>query len=141
MDAIKVISPIAQVSVFKRGQNVQLTDHFHLKEFECPCGACKYTLVDLDHVDRLEKLRKIFNRSITISSGFRCGEHNKEVGGAKNSQHLLGIATDISIPNATPWEVYCASTPIFDGVGIYDDFVHVDSRSEEARWDIRTRKV
>lgn len=141
MESTKIISPIAQVSIFKRGQNVQLTNNFHLREFECKCGECAHTLVDLDHVDRLEKLRRFFNRKITITSGFRCAEYNKVVGGVLDSQHTLGTATDIQIKDATPWEVYTAAIGIFDGVGVYDTFVHVDSRSEEARWDKRTRKV
>ena len=29
---------------------------------------------------------------------------------------------------------------LFDGVGRYDTFTHVDSRGLRARWDMRTKK-
>ena len=36
---------------------------------------------------------------IIISSGFRCKELNKLVGGVSNSYHLLGLAADIVAPS------------------------------------------
>ena len=49
----------------------------------------------------LEPLREAFGRPITVSSGFRCPELNKAVGGARTSQHLLGQAADIHAPTGT----------------------------------------
>ena len=45
--------------------------------------------------DVLQPLRKAWGHPIVVSSGYRCEELNKAVGGAKNSQHLLGEAADI----------------------------------------------
>ena len=45
----------------------------------------------------LEPLRVAMGRPINISSGFRCEQLNKAVGGVYNSQHLKGQAADISI--------------------------------------------
>jgi len=45
----------------------------------------------------LEPLRVAMGRPINISSGFRCEQLNKSVGGVYNSQHLKGQAADISI--------------------------------------------
>ena len=50
-------------------------------------------------VNVLEPLREYFNCPIVISSGYRCPALNKAVGGASNSQHILGEACDIRIPN------------------------------------------
>lgn len=47
-----------------------------------------------EHV--LDPLRIAFKRPIHINSGFRTPEINKAIGGAKNSQHCLGIAADIT---------------------------------------------
>lgn len=47
-----------------------------------------------EHV--LDPLRIAFKRPININSGFRSSEVNKAIGGAKNSQHCLGIAADIT---------------------------------------------
>lgn len=46
----------------------------------------------------LEPLRARFG-AIRINSGFRCQILNLQVGGAINSQHTLGEAADIFIPN------------------------------------------
>ena len=45
----------------------------------------------------LEPLRVAMGRPINISSGFRCEQLNKAVGGVYNSQHLKGQAADINI--------------------------------------------
>lgn len=47
-----------------------------------------------EHV--LDPLRIAFKRPIHINSGFRTPEINKSIGGAKNSQHCLGMASDIT---------------------------------------------
>ena len=45
----------------------------------------------------LEPLRVAMGRPINISSGYRCEQLNKAVGGVYNSQHLKGQAADINI--------------------------------------------
>ena len=42
-----------------------------------------------------DKVREHFNKPIYISSGYRCQELDKAVGGQLNSQHLRGEAIDI----------------------------------------------
>ena len=44
----------------------------------------------------LQPLRDKLNKPIYISSGFRCEELNKIVGGVNTSQHLIGQAADIT---------------------------------------------
>lgn len=43
----------------------------------------------------LDRLRGEWGRPIIVTSGYRCKELNAAVGGARNSQHLKGQATDI----------------------------------------------
>ena len=43
----------------------------------------------------LDPLREAYGRPIVVTSGFRCKELNKAVGGASNSQHMIGQAADI----------------------------------------------
>ena len=45
----------------------------------------------------LEPLRVAMGKPINISSGFRCPQLNKAVGGVYNSQHLKGQAADLCI--------------------------------------------
>jgi zinc D-Ala-D-Ala carboxypeptidase len=43
----------------------------------------------------LEPLREAVGGPIKISSGYRCPRLNKAIGGAKNSQHMVGEAADV----------------------------------------------
>lgn len=44
----------------------------------------------------LQPLRDMYGRPITVNSGYRSPVVNKQVGGAKNSQHIRGEAVDIT---------------------------------------------
>lgn len=44
----------------------------------------------------LDKVREMWGKPIGVNSGYRSAELNREVGGAKNSQHLRGEACDIT---------------------------------------------
>jgi hypothetical protein len=131
---------MANIQTFKRGDKTRLSANFSVKEFECKCGKCPETLIDLDHVQQLQQLRDNLGRSITINSAYRCLDHNTAVGGEKNSQHMKGVATDITIKGVSPDEVADACEKLFDGIGRYDTFTHVDSRGKKARWDFRSKK-
>lgn len=135
----KLISPLSTVEFFRRGQNVQITEHFHLREFECKCGVCPYTLMSVDHVTRLQGLRNALKLPIKINSAYRCPKHNEASGGEKYSMHMFGLATDIAVVGLDP-AVVASHSREFEGVGIYDTWVHLDSRGFMAFWDKRTRK-
>ncbi len=49
----------------------------------------------VDHV--LDPLREAWGGPITVNSGYRCPELNRAVGGVANSQHLTGLAADITV--------------------------------------------
>ena len=56
-------------------------------------------------------------------------------GGVKNSKHLVGKASDISVKGLTPLEVYNTIERLIKngdmlqgGLGLYDTFVHYDIR-------------
>ena len=131
---------MADIRKFKRGEDVKLSDNFHLSEYECKCGKCLETLVDMDHVAKLQQLRHDLGSPISITSGYRCPDHNAAVGGSTHSQHKLGTATDIVVSGMKPDEVADACEK-FEGLGRYDTFTHIDSRTTgRARWDKRSPK-
>lgn len=69
-------------------------EFFQLKEFRCPC--CKKGLVAVQLVYFLDELRRVWDGPIRVNSAWRCPRHNKDVGGAQSSRHLIGCAADIS---------------------------------------------
>lgn len=130
------------ICTFKKGGDVKLSKNFNSNEFDCQCGykTCTSTLIDLDHVAKLQKLRNKLKKSIKITSAYRCEQHNNDVGGAKHSQHKLGTATDIQVTSISPDGVAnWAEKFSFDGIGRYDTFTHIDSRGFNATWDNRSK--
>ena len=75
-------------------------------------------------------------------SGYRDEEVNRLCGGEENSYHLKGCACDIHISGAdyTGEELAEMVLDVADemgveiGLGIYEDWIHVDTRGYEARW-------
>ena len=128
---------------------MKLTDNFSLKEFECNCG-CKMPEFVKENViklaDNLQTLRTVLLKPIKITNAYRCKSHNAKVGGAKNSQHLLGKAADVQVTDESPEDVAktindLMKTELFDlgGIGKYDTFTHVDIRGTKARWNFKKK--
>ena len=54
----------------------------------------------------LEEVKKLLGgKAIMVNSAFRSAEVNRAVGSTDKSQHRLGCACDIRVPNMTPDEV------------------------------------
>jgi len=115
--------------------------HFVAKEFECQCG-CGKTIDNIELLDVLEDIRFHFNKPITITSGYRCEKHNREVGGSINSKHMEGIACDFKVRDVKSKEVVSYLNLLYPnkyGIGIYSrnnstDRTHLDIRPTKARW-------
>lgn len=54
----------------------------------------------------LDPLREMINSPIRVTSGYRTPEHNKNIGGSKNSQHTKGQAVDIQPMKVNTKEVF-----------------------------------
>lgn len=131
---------------------MKLSEHFELKEFVASRTAKSLRInnepapCDIEHLKRLcdtvlEPLRSMFgdNARVYITSGYRCPELNKAVGGVSNSQHLQGLAADIHVAvvdntvvpvrvsYVNPYDVFTTvnSLPSVDQSILYDGFVHV----------------
>jgi len=115
-----------------------LTRNFSRSEFACPC--CGRADVDMRLVDALQELRDLAGVPVRVNSGFRCAKHNREVGGARRSRHLLGEAADIVVKGLTPERMYRLAEQVEafrnGGIGLYPQqgFIHVDVRGGRARW-------
>lgn len=106
----------------------QAGSHFSQSEFKCKhCGQVK---CDKELLAKMELLRtKLGNKPIVVTSGYRCPQHNKAVGGVKNSQHVEGKAADIKVRGKSPDEVARAAKAVgFTFTKIYPTWTHVDIR-------------
>ena len=95
--------------------DIHLSEHFLLSEFTRSSTAERLGIdnsldasnpLDQDVINNLrnlceqilEPLREFAGQPIIISSGYRCPQLNIKVGGVYSSQHTLGEACDIRIP-------------------------------------------
>lgn len=128
---------------YKKGMSIQVSKDFWSSEFDCKCDYpdCTKTIINLDHVTNLQVLRDRLSSPIRINSGYRCEKHNKDIGGASESRHKKGDASDLEVEGYSPNKVASESEHLFSGLGRYNTFTHVDSRpNESARWDFRSKK-
>ena len=120
-----------------------LTRNFSRHEFKCHCcGGVPSDEVLLQIARPLQALRDTLNEvypgtRIEIRSGFRCKTHNKAIGGALHSRHMLGLAVDCHVPRMQPEEFaeWAAKIPEFEqsGIGVYPTWVHLDV-GRSRRW-------
>lgn len=109
--------------------------------------ACKGTgrlVVDDQALDKLQALRDRLGKPLILTSAYRSPEHNKRVGGAKNSRHMQGDAFDVMMTNHDPFGFESAARAAgFKGFGFYQKsgFMHIDTGPERSwgkRWPMMT---
>lgn len=133
---------------------MKLTEHFDLQEFTYSETAKRYgiknkpkTLI-IDNIrtlceEILEPLRLEIGKPIHISSGYRCLELNKKIGGVPTSQHCIGQACDFKIDGMTSYEIAEVVLELnlpFDQLILYPTFVHV-SYSDRCRRQLLYNKT
>jgi hypothetical protein len=106
--------------------NLFVSPHFRLVEFQCRCCGCVKLHPEL--LAKLEKLREVWKSPLLITSGFRCSQHNRNVKGAEGSLHILGQAADVVVfRDDQPRFIEEAKEAGFDQAIPYGtrDFVHL----------------
>jgi zinc D-Ala-D-Ala carboxypeptidase len=112
----------------------RLTAHFALEELACTEHR------EIDNAPppevvanlrgaaaRMEEVRRLLgDRVISVSSGFRCPELNREVGGSRTSAHLTGHAVDFNC--------YGFGDPLAVCRAIADSGAAFDQLIEEGSW-------
>lgn len=96
----------------------------------------------------LDPLRAAYGKPIIVTSGYRCTELNKAVGGAASSQHVKGEAADIRTVADTPAEnkklydlIVELKLPFDQLINEYGyDWVHVSFGARHRRQKLRAVK-
>lgn len=126
----------------------ELTKHFLYSSMKSKDGSSTPFSFksNLQHLaEALEVVRLFYALPMFVNSAYRSPAHNVAVGGSPKSFHLLGKASDVYIDTIEPIELYqvflfCMRTGLipFGGLGLYDNFVHYDTRGYLVQWDERT---
>lgn len=94
--ALVVDKPVETVENFWKS-----VKHFNKSEFACKCGGryCDGHPAEISRrvVEVLDTVREYTGKPVVVSSGVRCKNHNKSVGGVGNSYHLKGRAADFTV--------------------------------------------
>jgi len=119
--------------------NRKLSENFRVREFICPC--CGKEGIKDDVVFHLQMAHDLLpvHRVMIITSGYRCEEHNKEVGGVEDSAHKKGLAVDIKCEDSSyRFLLIPALIKVgFKRIGIYSSFIHCDldeTKDQKVMW-------
>jgi uncharacterized protein YcbK (DUF882 family) len=128
----------ATVKVYSKSKDgsKKLSANFKVREFACSDGT-DVIFISEGLVAVLQQIRSHFGKPVTINSAYRTVAKNRAVGGATYSQHLYGLAADITVKGVAPKDVAAyAETllPNTGGIGIYSTFTHIDVRAVKSRW-------
>ena len=132
----------------------KLTKNFELHEFNCKDGT-KVPVEYINNVTILAKQLQIIrvyrsaevgeDTPIQIISAYRSEAHNKKVGGAKNSMHLKGKASDIRVKKEYMNHLHLLINELIDtneiiagGITYYKEknFIHYDIRGVKTKWKV-----
>ena len=120
------------------------SSHFSQSEFDSHDGVATpgSILGNIQNVmNQLEVLRTDVGVPINVVSGYRSPAQNAKVGGKGQSRHMCGQAADIQVRDMTPADVHATIERLIaagqmqqGGLGLYNSFVHYDTRGTKARW-------
>lgn len=112
--------------------------YFSPSEFRCRCGHCNHSSYPTTPLSKelrayLDALRLAYGAPIVITSGWRCLSHNRIVGGAAKSDHLSGIAADISAADfgelvsihRSMWELLPRYHRMYDHIDKDRRYIHI----------------
>ena len=141
----------------------------HFADEELCCPHCLINGMQQSALDLAEDVRAKAEDNygqgrvrLTVNSAYRCPEHNVAVGGAKHSQHVLGLALDLKMEIAQDFggkgkrkwvpvpvgvfEGIARRSKLLGGIGRDDErqFVHIDARPRTtaipAQWAYKSGK-
>lgn len=118
--------------------------YFTREEFRCQCKGkyCNGFPVEPQEemVRTVDEIRRRLGIPVSIvdagGSGVRCPQHNANVGGVYNSEHLYGRAADLHSA-ASPEKMKAVAEEVMGntgGIGLYSWGIHVDT-GKYSRWN------
>lgn len=135
------------IDILAKGRKVEINQHFDSNEFDCKCNnlSCALTFIESMLTMKLYLLRYNLGCPVTITSAYRCFEHQEYIRSkkiettSKVSTHQKGMAVDIWTGKHTGLELEkVAREAGFMAVGVAKDWVHLDTRDDKKRrWEYK----
>jgi hypothetical protein len=117
---------------------MKLTEHFSLEEFYESDTALRLGIDNKPDAEvqsnltvlsfGLERVRSILGSPMHISSGYRCPQLNKAIGGSSSSQHMQGLAADFTAPE------FGSPLAICNEIVAHREYILYDQVINEGRW-------
>lgn len=117
--------------------------NFKLSEFFASSTARKNGIKNEPHIDEratierninslvdnvLDPIREMVRKPIIITSGYRCPQVNKLVGGVNNSQHMSGCAADFHVKGYNHSMMFKVFLDIFNTLE-FDQLIYYPSKN------------
>ena len=112
-----------------------LSKNFSRYEIQCSCG-CDAKWISPELIEKLQHVRDIIGKPMTITSGVRCEAFNASINGSLVSSHMpdvdgMGLAVDITCTNSIArYELVEVAQKFFKRIGIAGEhsgnFIHLD---------------
>jgi uncharacterized protein YcbK (DUF882 family) len=105
--------------------------YFTADEFACHCG-CGIDGIQYALVHKLDALRHTYGKPLTVTSGFRCPDHNQRVSSTgATGPHTTGLSVDLGVSGREAYQVLrLALADGWTGIGIQQKgggrFIHLD---------------
>ncbi len=97
MVCLLIETSVVQMYNYERAPSGDVRKNFSWSAFACRCCGRLFVAVSL--VDVAQVIRVFLGRPLRVASAYRCPSHNSFVGGSDTSEHLRGLALDLSIPS------------------------------------------
>lgn len=95
-------------------------------------GISRVSASEIRNVEDIRlDIERVIGCELVVHSHKRSPEHNKRVGGSKNSYHLSGRAMDVSAPCVSLKELGDVARKYASGVIYYNDHIHFDNREKQ----------
>jgi len=111
--------------------------NFKPDEFRCSC--CNRLEIASELVDMLQTAREALGVPLTLTSAYRCPDHNSKVSSTGLSgPHTTGYSVDIHVSNSQHRkQLISYFADKVSGLGIAKTFIHIDLLNSDLGFDAR----
>ena len=117
----------------------RLSPNFKVSEFACQDKSDKVVVGD-KLAELLQRVRDFYGAGISLLNAYHSENYQSANSCGAEEYHKKGIAADFKVTGYKPAEIVNFLEAICDtcGIGLYDSFVHLDTRGTKKLWKGKT---